>query len=311
MFVLIIDPQTALAGGLGGITLCLRSVIPALFPFLVLSGLLVDLLTGHSNKLLRCIGKITGVPYGAESLLIVGFLGGYPAGAQAISRLYSQRKIDVTTARHLLTFCSNAGPAFLFGIVAGKFRSIGTVWLLWVVHILSALIVGFITAPKESLQAMFEPCGRASPSHCVKNAVHATAMICGWVILFRVMLEFGNKLVLLRLPETLRICISGILELTNGCCQLENIMDADIRFIVASGMLSFGGLCVVMQTSSFTQSIGLRSYLTGKIMHFAISTLISILLVRPGITPATILALCVIILREVKKRCSFPQPIVV
>ena len=41
MLMLILDGRTALTGAAEGIDLCIRTVIPALFPFFVLSPLLM------------------------------------------------------------------------------------------------------------------------------------------------------------------------------------------------------------------------------------------------------------------------------
>ena len=120
IMILILDGQTALQGAAAGISLCLRTVIPSLFPFLFLCSVLTDSLWGTtfwSGKLLRRLG----IPAGADSLLISAILGGYPAGAQAVAAAYQQGKLSRKEASHLLRFCSNAGPSFLFGMAASCF----------------------------------------------------------------------------------------------------------------------------------------------------------------------------------------------
>ena len=76
MLVLILDGKTALAGARSGIALCLMTVIPTLFPFIVLSVLLSGALLGASIPPLRPVGKILKMPAGTESLLLCAFLGG-------------------------------------------------------------------------------------------------------------------------------------------------------------------------------------------------------------------------------------------
>ena len=78
MLALILDGRTAIDGARQGIELCLRTVIPSLFPFFVLSILLTSSLLGGSLAVLRPLGRLFGMPDGAESLLIPAFLGGYP-----------------------------------------------------------------------------------------------------------------------------------------------------------------------------------------------------------------------------------------
>ena len=76
ILILILDSKTALRGAAESIDLCVRTVIPSLFPFFLLSGILVKSLMGNKFPLLRPIGRLLGIPEGAESLLISGFLGG-------------------------------------------------------------------------------------------------------------------------------------------------------------------------------------------------------------------------------------------
>ena len=144
MIILIVDAETALNGASEGIDLCLRSVIPSLLPFFVLSMLLTNALSGMELKLLRPIGRLCGIPEGGEGLLAVGLLGGYPVGAQCIAQAYENRQLSRKTAQRLLGFCSNAGPAFVFGIVARKFTQGWAGWALWGIQILSALTVGVV-----------------------------------------------------------------------------------------------------------------------------------------------------------------------
>ncbi len=87
MLALILDGRTAIEGARQGIELCLRTVIPSLFPFFVLSILLTSSLLGSSLIVLRPLGRLFGMPEGAESLLIPAFLGGYPVGRECRRRI--------------------------------------------------------------------------------------------------------------------------------------------------------------------------------------------------------------------------------
>ena len=68
MLALILDGRTAIDGARQGIELCLRTVIPSLFPFFVLSILLTSSLLGSSLIVLRPLGRLFGMPEGAEPL---------------------------------------------------------------------------------------------------------------------------------------------------------------------------------------------------------------------------------------------------
>ncbi len=278
MLILILDTKTALSGANEAISLCIHTVVPSLFPFFVLSGIINSVLTGENLKTLRFLGRICRVPVGGESLLLLGFLAGYPVGAQMISEAYKSGSISLHSARRLLGFCSNAGPAFIFGMVAQLFTKPAIPWLLWGVHILSALIVGFII-PSDPLQI----CNTRkslplSLPQSLQKALKSTATVCGWVVIFRIVIAFCGRWFLWRFPVAIQVLLSGLLELTNGCTSLQELPCEGLRFIMASGFLGFGGLCVVMQTTSVTQEIGLGYYFPGKVLQCLISAVLSVVI---------------------------------
>ena len=84
LLLLIFDPQTALYAAADGITLCINTVIPSLFPFIILSGIITASFTGSNMPLMRPIGKVCSIPKGCEPLLLLSWLGGYPTGAKCI-----------------------------------------------------------------------------------------------------------------------------------------------------------------------------------------------------------------------------------
>ena len=144
MLVMIFDTRIVLQSAQDGVSLCIRTIIPSLFPFLALSGVINNCLIGQKLRLLQPIGRFCKIPKGAESLLVLGFLAGYPIGAQLVTQAYRSGKLSARSARRMLGFCNNAGPAFLFGLVSPLFSSIKMIWALWAIQILSALTVSYI-----------------------------------------------------------------------------------------------------------------------------------------------------------------------
>lgn len=311
MLALILDAKTALDGAGDGIRLCILSVIPALFPFLVLSILLTGALRGGHVPLLGPLGGLVGIPAGAESVLAVGLLGGYPVGAQSVAQLFRDGQLSADDARRMLGFCSNAGPAFLFGIVGSQFTDPLTGWKLWSIHILSALAVGMLLPGKSTTAVKATVSPAPTITDAMNKAVRVMAQICGWVVLMRVLIAFLQKWFLWLLPIEIQVILLGLLELTNGCLALSDIGSEALRFVAASALLSFGGLCVMMQTGSVTGSLGLGMYLKGKLMQTAISIILSVLALRSGIFPVTVLAIVGIFCREMKKRSGNSSPLVV
>lgn len=274
MIFLIFDTKNAVKGASEGITLCLSSIVPTLFPFCVITKMLGNAIIGRQFPILSPLGRACGIPKGAESVFLLGFLGGYPVGAQVISDACKSGAISVSDGRRMLGFCSNAGPAFLFGILGGLFSNEKTLWAIFIIQIISALIVGMILPGKSKSERVFLKRQSISFVQIVKESIITISQVCGWVILFRIIISFLKRWFLWLLPSNISIAVIGTLELANGCIELYNISTHGIRYILSGVLLSFGGICVMMQTLSVTQAIGHGMYLVGKILQAAISFLL-------------------------------------
>ena len=321
MLILILDSKTALEGGIAGVQICMMNVIPALLPFLVLSLLISSTFTGADIPLLRPVGRLCRIPRGGESLLILGLLGGYPAGAQGVAQAYRQGQLTREDAQRLLGFCSNAGPAFLFGIASSIFPDPWLPWVLWIIHILSALVTGALL-PGGSDNAVRLPTGKTvTLTQALEQAISITAKVCGWIILFRVFQGFLDRWLLWMLQLTSRVSIIGLMELANGCLALTTIPDVGLRVLLCSVFLSLGSLCVTMQTLSVTGSLGLGMYIPGKILQCTVSILLVLLIeltlhhnsilsfYTPILVPVLTAFLVVfsLVLHKYEKNCSNPS----
>lgn len=278
MLIIILDTKTALAGASAGLELCIRTIIPSLFPFIFLSGIINSSLLGHKFVFLKPLGRFCRIPKGSESILLLGFLAGYPVGAQMITQAYQQGQLSQEDAKRMLGFCNNAGPAFLFGMFSVIFSNPLIPWALWAIHILSALLAGYLLPEKTTSDCQIEPRKETSIHTALQNTVKTMSVICGWVLLFRIFISFCEKWFLWMLPIEIQVVFSGLLELSNGCVTLQRISDEGIRFVLASPILAFGGICVAMQTSYVTQDLACGNYFPGKMLQTLISLLMSLLL---------------------------------
>lgn len=265
MAILILDSRTAVSGAKAGIDLCILTVIPSMFPFLFLSNLIMKSSTKCEWHFLKLCTKIFGIPHGMETAMIPAFLGGYPSGAVCIASAYSTGVSSADTAARMLAYCSQAGPAFLFGMISSQFNQAYAVWLLWGIQFMSAWMVSsFFHAEQKNVKTQDLP---TPEENALERSLHTIGIICGWIILFRVVIEFLQRWIMWYVPLPVQVLLSGILELSNGCSMLRRIPDGDIRFIICSGMLSFGGLCVLFQTKSVVHPLPIRYYMMGKTLQ--------------------------------------------
>jgi hypothetical protein len=277
MMIMILDSKTASSAIQEGLELCIHSVIPSLFPLFLLSNTLTSSIIGAKIPFLRPLGRLCAIPQGAESILLTGLLGGYPLGAQLIGDAYNKTVITRPCAERMLGFCSNAGPAFIFGILGRSFDDPWIPWIIWLIQILSAIITGILLPKRTDDSAVKISTQEVSIPDNMNRALRSMASVCGWVLIFRVVIQFLDKWMLFLLPVELRIFICGLLELSNGGILLQNISNQTLRMIIASTTLSFGGLCVTMQTASVTgRDLGLGMYFPGKILQSIVSLILTL-----------------------------------
>ena len=74
-----------------------------------------------------------------------------------------------------------------------------------------------------------------SPASALTTAIQVMATVCGWVVLFRVLLAFLKRWFFWILPAAVQVAVTGILELSNGCCELLAVADVSARFCICSG----------------------------------------------------------------------------
>ena len=101
------------------LTLCAGTVIPALFPFMVVTGLLVRLGFGQwlAPDMAGLMASLFRLPGCAGSALLLGLVGGYPIGARTAAELYASGDLTRQEAERLLTFCNNSNPVFLISVL--------------------------------------------------------------------------------------------------------------------------------------------------------------------------------------------------
>ena len=191
-------------------------------------------------------------------------------------------------------------------------------WLLWVVHILSALCVGVVLPGSTAVNTTQPLSRRLHLTEALEKSVRTMGLVCGWVVVMRMVLAFLDRWFLWMLPPAAQVAICGVLELSNGCIRLSTLGNEGTRFILAAAMLSLGGICVTLQTESVAAGISLKLYFPGKLLQCSISILLACLLqpmcfqqetenwLLPTALGAVIGVMSIASLRICKKRSRIP-----
>ena len=262
------------------LSLCARSVIPSLFPFLVISSLLLamgfgDLTASVLSGLMEPLFRIGGP---SSAPLVLGLLGGYPIGAKTAGELYQSHALSRQEAERLLTFCNNCSPVFLISVLgSGIFGSVcAGVWLL-LIHVGSALLVGLLFRGTSSAcsQDMSRSCTFQAISpvqafvSAVDGALRSVLSVCAFVTFFYVL---SRPLSSLGGPAgALLVGLTELFSLT------PLLMPDRFGFILAAGAAGWGGLSVLCQTAAALEGSGLRLRycLVGKALQGLFSALLA------------------------------------
>ena len=127
--------------------MCIELILPSLFPFLVLSNLVIGM--GYARALgkacapvMRRLFNLSGACAGP---FLMGIIGGYPIGAKSAVALYESGQCTQSECERMLSFCNNSGPAFILGVVgSGIFSSSKAGILLYAAHVLASVTVGIL-----------------------------------------------------------------------------------------------------------------------------------------------------------------------
>jgi len=285
---LLINAATAAAACRDALGVCAKLLIPSLFPFFVLSGFLNRLgLPGLLGRLLAPAAmRLFGVSGAGASALLIGLTGGYPAGAAYIGDMARQGSVSRQEAERLLAFCNNSGPAFIVGAVGvGIFGSVKYGLLLYLVHVLSALLTGlFFRGKRPCAETQPILLDSADPSlalvESVRQAVASLLNVCGFALCFSVLLAVldGNGTLTLLCgvlaarfhfePRFVRAMLTGLFELGSGTAAMQGLRPCPESFALAAFLLGWGGLSVHFQTLGVLSDSKLKGalHMAGRLM---------------------------------------------
>lgn len=279
-----------------GLLLCASTIIPSLFPFMVLSDIAVsaglgDLLAKYLRTPMRRLFGISGE--GACALLL-GFLCGFPVGAKSAISLYEGGRITRSECERLIPLCSVPSIAFCVNVVGvSVFQSSRAGWLFWLSSLLSSVITGILgnalaskkAPPSNAPPLPSKPPSRSRPSdlvRAVEGSTRAVLIVCGYVIFFSALMgTLSAPLDFFSVPYPLKTLICGALELTTGASLCKDIPSLTVRTALCALFIGWSGLSVHFQIFSICEGKGIdfKKYLFVKLFHGLICIPTALLLI--------------------------------
>ena len=285
LLLMLLSPKVTVNGAANGLLLWYSSVVPALFPFMVLSSLIVS---GGGLSVLMApfrfiLGPLLGLSDAGCYVLISGLVCGFPMGAKTCADFLLSGQISGQEGRLLMAICNHPSPMFVLGyfypFFAGK---LSLTLLLLAVYgpavLLAAAarlaewrklqvrgtaaqanraepLTGAVSKLKTSKEiftgsqkeSILQPAANAvSFDQAILSSVEVLCKIGGCLMLFSIAIEFLRSAAWLPVP--LFLFLAGALEMTTGIRELALGLPFPLSAAAAGASLTFGGCSGVFQT---------------------------------------------------------------
>lgn len=290
---MIIQPARFISQSLNGLNAWALNVLPSVLPFMFFTRVLSTL--DFLPKLTRPFSRVTKTLFNTPPISIYAFLmailSGYPVGSKLVADLYLQGKISKQDAFKMSSFCSTSGPMFIVGAVGvGMFHSAKIGYILFISHILGAILNGIFFrgrltkkfAKDEDFVAQ-SPTNSQKPdlSDIVLNSTLSILSVGCIITIFFIVIECFSPAISL-LPPNLACFVEGLIEITKGCISLSALSNQTLATILASFVISFGGISTLLQSLTMLSKLKLPPtfFAFQKFMHAVFSCLITIILLK-------------------------------
>lgn len=262
------DAETVSLSVHNSLTLCFTSIIPSVYPCMVLSGLLVIL--GGGDLFGRLFGnvsvKVFKLSAPAASAVILGAVCGFPIGAATATALYKQGRISRYELERMIGFVSLPSPAFVINAVGvsmlkNKHCGIVLYFVLLSVSVMTGIVSGVLGKKHDyclSNRAQNKSLTISDAVTVISDSTVSVLKICGYVVMFSSLASVISSL--LRLPPLVCAVLNGILEFSSGCSQ-ASLLNNGASFALCGAFLGWCGFGVHFQVMSFVgKDISYKKY---------------------------------------------------
>lgn len=274
-----------------------NNIFPSLFPFFVLSELLINFgfveLLGELFK--PVMNKLFKVKGEGAFVFIMSMISGFPSNAKYVKELYIKGILNENEASKLLMFTHFSNPLFIMGSIALTFLGNKEAGILVLFsHYIGNIVIGLMfrnyepescTKEKTSIKRAINSMHNKRINNKLKfgtiitnsllNTINTLLLILGVVTMFLCVTTIIDNNV--NLNNYNQSILNGLIEMTQGLkyVGLLNI-PLKLKTIISTLIISFGGFSVHMQVISIISDTKIKylPYLTARVCHALISSLI-------------------------------------
>ena len=254
-----------------GISLCLSTVIPSVFPFMLISSLITSFgadrdlgaVFSFPSKLLFGTTKSAACP------VFIGMICGYPTGTLTAASMYDSGELSKSEVERILTFINIPSAAFVIVAVGEKIlgsKNLGIAIYLSV--LISAVLVGMIcrifskSSPQKKSTAnhISTPPFPQAITEAIKRSAQNMFNVSACVITFSSLSGALCSFPLIcNAPDWIKAVLSGIFEVSSGARATGRTPSSISPFLAAS-ICAWSGISVHIQIISACRGRGISFF---------------------------------------------------
>ncbi len=298
--LLLRNPDISIKYVTRGLSLCTSAVIPTLFPFMVLSELLVR--TGGGEILGRIFERpmrtLFGLSGAGSCAFLLGAVCGFPVGSKTAVMLYNRGLMTRDETERLISFCNYPSSAFMISAVGTALwsnRQLGVA--MYVCVLTSGLLYGFaVSIPARRAARKNKKAGAVSPgikkpernavSDSITAAAGATLNVCAYVAFFSCVVGCISHMIAGLSPGRItEAVVYSLFELTSGAAAASSVTPRLAGILLCTAAAGWSGLSVHLQIFSVCSATDLpaprlRRYMIAKAVQAPLSAALMYAAVR-------------------------------
>lgn len=269
-------------------SLCINNLFPSLIPFMLLSNILIkyDLAHDLSDIFEYIMTKIFKVSKNCSFTFIMSILSGSPSSAKYIKDSMDNNLISIEDCKKCLNFCHFTNPIFIIGTIGYTFlgnKKLGLIILIS--HYFSSFIIGFFNKNSKSINNNFIVERQKNNfinilKESINNTINTLFLILGIITTCIIITCIINNII--SINDDYKF-IYGLLEITQGLKYLSmSNLSIELKTIISSFIISFGGFCIHAQTFSILDNKKIRyiPYFISRLIHGILSSILTFILLN-------------------------------
>ena len=242
-----------------GMRLCAETIIPSVFPFMILSSMMIGYsVFDHFEFLSRPFEKLFRINRSGLPAFLCGTLCGFPLGAKCAAEAYERGLLSKDECERLIGFSSNASPAFLICGVGAMRKSVTEGVFLYAIMMIAAIATGMLIGRKKapSTRINVQRAQSFSFTDAVERAGIGTLYVCSYLLLFSAIIGILQAFVLK--SNIVSALLLPFLEIGSATSFLARTDISPILSLPLTAFsVSFGGLSVHLQAAGLLRGTGI------------------------------------------------------